>query len=99
MQVHDWIICSLVTVDHRVGVESNNQVVSLLGTFLKEVQMADMEQVELQKGAKLITWEFLKESSCFNQTRTCRRGFFPNSILFLIDNPEHSLAAFLNHSL
>ena len=53
MQVHDWIICSLVTVDHRVGVESNNQVVSLLGTFLKEVQMADMEQVELQRGQGL----------------------------------------------
>ena len=54
MQVHDWIICSLVTVDHRVGVEPNNQVVSLLGTFLKEVQMADMEQVELQRGQGLL---------------------------------------------
>ena len=54
VEVHDWIICALVTVDHWVGVEPNDQIVSFLGTFLKEVQMADVEQVELQKGAGLI---------------------------------------------
>ena len=54
MEVHDWIICALVTVDHWVGVEPNDQIVSFLGTFLKEVQMADVEKVELQKWAGLI---------------------------------------------
>lgn len=46
MQVHDGVVSSLVAVHHGVGVQSHNQEVPLGASFLQEVKVAHVKQVE-----------------------------------------------------
>lgn len=46
MQVHDGIVVALVSIDHRICVEANNQVVTQLGHLLQKVQVSNVEQVK-----------------------------------------------------
>lgn len=46
MQVHDWVVATLVLVDLRVGVKSNNYKIALLLCFLEKVQVTNVEQIE-----------------------------------------------------
>ena len=46
MQVHNGVIGPLVLVDHRIGVQTHNQVVAFGTGFLQEIKVANMEQIE-----------------------------------------------------
>jgi hypothetical protein len=46
MDVHDWEIEAFVPIDFWISVQSNDDIVGMLAHFFKEVEVADVEQVE-----------------------------------------------------
>ena len=46
MQIHDGVIRTFVLIDHRIGVKSNNQKVSLKGSLFQKVQVTNVEKIK-----------------------------------------------------
>jgi hypothetical protein len=46
VKIHYWIVSALVAVDNRVGVQTNNEKITLCPRLLQKVQVANVEEVE-----------------------------------------------------